>query len=676
MILPRRKSLMTKAAVVLLILILPFNILGIITSVISYRNSIANTRAVIEYTLDSYKLLLNNKIKNCNSALFSLINNNEILLDMRSARDDSAYQIRRHRLFVNLDEQRRTYDTADVFFIYAEDRDDYMQVPAFDRNTAGTRPHFSYIENYDYSHAQWFISEDHSQLLRVLYAKSMNVYLGTVILLPEFLAAHKGMKGFDSLELFFGDEEVGKKAGLLTFNTKIDDGVYLSAEVSTREINASINFLQYALILFFVIYLALIPILYQLMKRYMGIPLVHLNDAHAQLTAGNEDYRITEKANSQEFETAYESFNHMASSLQQLQKEVLEKELANKQLQVDYLQLQIRPHFLLNAFNVLYTLIQRGQREPSQEMVLFLSDYFRYLFRSGNEMQLFAKERRLIEDYMNITKIYYPESFEVSYQLDPLLDLMRVPPLLLHSFMENIIAHALLPDRLVHIVFSGEYDDGMVTFYISDDGKGIDRESMEAINHIAERPATDGKNVGIKNSILRLKYYYGDEASVICESEPLVGTTFTITIPYDLDDVQETEAEPSGGASGTSLPSAALRSADLPGAGLPGAELPGAGHAGEDLPGADFPGVGHIGADLPGDDLSGAGIPEADPPDAVLSDAGLPGASLPGTGIPDVDLSGTGIPDVGLPGTGHAGTGLSDLELHGKEGSHESSDRQ
>ena len=109
---PRRKSLMTKAAAVLLILILPFNILGIITSVISYRNTLANTRAVIEYTLDSYNLLLNNKIKNCNSALYSLINNNDILLDMRSARDDSAYQIQRHRLFLDLDGQRRTYDTA------------------------------------------------------------------------------------------------------------------------------------------------------------------------------------------------------------------------------------------------------------------------------------------------------------------------------------------------------------------------------------------------------------------------------------------------------------------------------------------------------------------------------------------------------------------------------------
>lgn len=176
-------------------------------------------------------------------------------------------------------------------------------------------------------------------------------------------------------------------------------------------------------------------------------------------------------------------------------------------------------------------------------MVLFLSDYFRYLFRSGSSLQLFSKERKLIEDYMNITRIYYPDAFSESYQINPCLDFMRVPPLLLHSFMENIIAHALLPDRKVHIVFYGEYEDGLVTFQISDDGRGISPDALYAINHVTDHTAPNGKNVGIKNSILRLKYYYGDRASVECESEEGVGTTFTITIPYDLEEDENDSAD-------------------------------------------------------------------------------------------------------------------------------------
>ena len=529
-------SLMTKAAVVLLILILPFNVIGILTSVLSYRTTLKNTEAAISHSLDSYGLLLDNRIRNTNSLLYDLTNNNRLLLNMCHCSDASQYQILRYQFFTTINDQIKTATVAQSWFFYQTDRDDYIPVPAYTGATAGFRPWNSYLENYTPDYGRWFLSEDHSCLLRILYDNSLHLYCGAVIDLQAFLTDLNKIFDYASMEYTFEENEPEEPAGklLVTYQTAAD--VWLCASLSTRELNASISILPYALVLFFILYLALIPLLFFLMKRNVGKPLGTLNEAHAQLQTGNDDFRIHTPANSSEFAGAFESFNQMASSLQTLQKEILEKELANKQLQIDYLQLQIRPHFLLNSFNVLYTLIQRGQKEPSQEMVLFLSDYFRYLFRSGNELQLFSKERKLIEDYMNITAISYPVSFEVSYQLDPQLDLIRVPPLLLHSFMENIIAHALMPDRCVHIVFSGEYDSGQATFYISDDGKGMEPEAIAAINQITDVPIDDGKNVGIKNSIYRLKYYYGEEASVVCDSEMNIGTTFIITIPYNLEE--------------------------------------------------------------------------------------------------------------------------------------------
>lgn len=532
----KKDSLMTKAVAALLILILPFNIIGIGTSLISYHNSVNSIETVLSYTLDSYAALLDNKIYNTDTALYELANNNPTLLNMCSCKDMSEYQILRYQLYSSLISQTRTANIAETLFIYNVQNEDYIQIPGFSGTTVGTNPHFQYIEDYDPSKARWFLSEDQTQLIRILYDNSLNIYYGAAIDLTKFLSQLKGIEGFDTLVFSFSRSQLPSSSSQLSFNSKISDDIYLSACLSAMEISTNISFLQYALLLFFIVYLALIPCLFVLLKRYVWNPLNSLNQAHNQLKEGNEDYRISEHGNSAEFESAYESFNLMAASSQQLHKEIMEKELSNKQLQIDFLQLQIRPHFLLNSFNVLYTLIQRGQREHAQEMVLFLSDYFRYLFRSGSELQLFSKERNLIEKYMNISKISYPVSFEISYQLDPILDLMRVPPLLLHSFMENIIAHALLPDRQVHIVFSGEYDDGIVTFYISDDGKGIEPNALYSINHINSCPIDDGENVGIKNSIWRLKYYYGKEATVECDSELNVGTTFTITIPYNLEE--------------------------------------------------------------------------------------------------------------------------------------------
>ena len=69
-------SLMKRSVILLLLLILPFNIIGILTSVLSYRNSVKSAENAINYTLDSYVTLLDNEISNTDSMLYELTNNN------------------------------------------------------------------------------------------------------------------------------------------------------------------------------------------------------------------------------------------------------------------------------------------------------------------------------------------------------------------------------------------------------------------------------------------------------------------------------------------------------------------------------------------------------------------------------------------------------------------------
>ena len=531
----KRASLMQKFTILFFILILPFNIIGIAVSVFSYHNSIRNVKSAIEYTLDSNASLVGTEIYNTNIMFYNLLHTNTYFLNMYRTDDDNQYQIIRYQLFNDMNDQIRVANIADSFFIYNVSRDDYLQMPGYTASTAGTRPYMEYIEHFEDYNSQWFLTDDHTKLIRILYSSSLNTYYGAVIELEDFLLQLKSLEGFDTITYTFSSEPAVSQSQYIGFSQEITDNIYLLASVSKNELNNTAS-LQLLIILFFIMCLALIPVLILLMRHYVNHPLKQLNAAHHQLQQGHEDYRITTPSNSLEFDDAYASFNTMAGAIQELHGEILEKELSNKQLQIDFLQLQIRPHFLLNSFNVLYTLIQNGEKASAQDMILFLSDYFRYLFRSGRELQLFSKERKLIEDYMRISKISYPSSFEVSWQIDPIIDLMRVPPLLLHSFMENIIAHALLPTRIIHIVFSGEYNDGLVTFYISDDGKGIDAEDVRQINHINNNTPNTGKHVGIKNSISRLKYYYGDQANVECDSQLNVGTTFIITIPYNLEE--------------------------------------------------------------------------------------------------------------------------------------------
>ena len=87
----------------------------------------------------------------------------------------------------------------------------------------------------------------------------------------------------------------------------------------------------------------------------------------------------------------------------------------------------------------------------------------------------------------------------------------------------------------------GEYEDGIVTIQIADDGIGMNEEDTALINSGDFSSSPEGSHVGIKNAVLRLKHFYGEKSSITVESEPDSGTIFTITIPYNLTEVSDDE---------------------------------------------------------------------------------------------------------------------------------------
>ena len=187
--------------------------------------------------------------------------------------------------------------------------------------------------------------------------------------------------------------------------------------------------------------------------------------------------------------------------------------------------------------NLLFTLIQNHQEEKAKRLVLYLSKYFRYMFRYNHDLELFDKELDLIKEYLEIASFRNENAFSFSYQIDPLLSFLRLPPLLLHNFVENIIKHALIPDQTIHIIIYGEYDDDakMAVIQISDDGRGIQEDFADRINRNDFDDLPPGQHIGIRNSIRRLNHYYTG-ASLKAESSEVGGTIITIKIPCNFSD--------------------------------------------------------------------------------------------------------------------------------------------
>ena len=96
-------------------------------------------------------------------------------------------------------------------------------------------------------------------------------------------------------------------------------------------------------------------------------PLRELQQAARDISGGSLERRAGVRSRD-EIGTLARSFNEMADNIYSLKLENMEKKLAAKQLALNNLQLQIRPHFLLNTFNLMFNL--------ASEKIDNLKEYF------------------------------------------------------------------------------------------------------------------------------------------------------------------------------------------------------------------------------------------------------------------------------------------------------------
>ena len=360
--------------------------------------------------------------------------------------------------------------------------------------------------------------------------------------------------GYDQFEIVIdADVQAPEKNDVVMAKSRCDRGNWDIA-IFVENVNVLENaqlwqMIQYVLI---ILCLASAPLLVFILRKNVLKPLWEINKAHHQLEVGNRNYRIRGHAGSKELELAYQSFNQMADNIDTLQIEVMEQQLKRQELELlhqkvqlerqelelENLQLQIRPHFLMNTFNLMFNLAEKKEISSLQSLILYLSSYFRYLLHGKHRLELFDKEKNLIDQYMKVAALRYPGRVELAWQIDPEISFIRVPPLLLHNFVENAINHAMKDEGCLFIMICATYEDQEVLIQISDNGKGMENALVEQMNQ-GIFDGEHGVHMGLANSYRRLKAAYGEAAVLHIDSVMGEGTVFTITLPYDLEEEEE-----------------------------------------------------------------------------------------------------------------------------------------
>ncbi|WP_339318279.1 sensor histidine kinase [Paenibacillus sp. FSL R10-2734] len=239
-----------------------------------------------------------------------------------------------------------------------------------------------------------------------------------------------------------------------------------------------------------------------------------------------------------EFVYIANSFNQMATSIQELIRNVYMQGIQKKQAELDVLQAQISPHFLYNTLSTIGSLANLGEVEKVNQMVQGLSKFYRLTLNDGHVYISLENELEQVKMYLEIQRVKYADAFEVYYDVDP--EILQVPiiKLILQPFVENIFKHAWFGETIA-IRITGKRLGDRIELKVIDNGIGMRPDTLQKMRSSAYQPGS----YGLRNVEERIKLRYGSDFGIQIGSYFGAGTTVQIILPVDNAEIREVMGE-------------------------------------------------------------------------------------------------------------------------------------
>lgn len=219
--------------------------------------------------------------------------------------------------------------------------------------------------------------------------------------------------------------------------------------------------------------------------------------------------------------------------------------VSKKQAQYLALQNQINPHFLYNTLEGIRSEALCAGMDDVASMTEALATFFRYTISNVDRLVTLEDELSNIENYYIIQQFRFGDKLSLSIEYDDENDDLSIlnlylPKLILQPIVENSIYHGI--ERKIgkgNLRIRMECTDSRLIIIISDDGLGMEKEQLDALNNklllnsLDEvESARDQKGgIAIVNVNSRIKLLCGEEYGIYIYSTKNVGTDVEITLP-------------------------------------------------------------------------------------------------------------------------------------------------
>lgn len=250
--------------------------------------------------------------------------------------------------------------------------------------------------------------------------------------------------------------------------------------------------------------------------------------------AGNLEERVVIDAHMPtEVEVIANQFNSMMEKLgQSIEKEKLATK-KQRDAEIAALEAQINPHFLYNTLDTInWMAIDKDEFEISNSIGA-LASILRYGIDNSNSLVTVRQEEEWLKRYLFLQQTRLKNSFACEIHIQPETLECKIHKLLLQPFVENSIIHGFEGVSRKHLlkVEISKVEPEMLEVKIWDNGKGIDRDSVIAMNQGIFGNTTEKNHIGMENAINRIHMYYGEKAQIDIKSEKDSFTEILIRIP-------------------------------------------------------------------------------------------------------------------------------------------------
>ncbi len=219
--------------------------------------------------------------------------------------------------------------------------------------------------------------------------------------------------------------------------------------------------------------------------------------------------RITSKPLLDEFQILFKGYNRMVEQIERLIQSTIDKQRRIRQVEMNEMQEQMKPHFLYNTLDSIQALAMMGESQKVCELVEALGKFYRKSVSGGREMLSLEEEFQIVKDYVDIMKIRFEDSFECEIQMEESCKKYLLPKLTIQPLIENSFQHGIREEERYGIIDLVAYArEENLHIVVRDNGAGVPDEVIRDLNR-SEEPKR-GKSLGLRGTIERLRLLYGE----------------------------------------------------------------------------------------------------------------------------------------------------------------------